>query len=140
MAAEIDDDEKDTSGMEQFTEEFAHKVRELAIYYIDKFFEDKKLCSGGKIPKYMLHCPKRISMVMNYDIIKGVDHAYGALTHMVSPEDEAKALVTGEATADIKLVTEVLNFLARSGIPQQFAGGMMVLYLEFIEGVRCNGI
>jgi hypothetical protein len=140
MSAEMIDDEIDSSGMEQFTEEFAHKVRELAVYYIDKFFEDKKLCSGGKIPRYMLHCPKRISMVMNYDIIKGVDHAYSALKHMVSPEEKARASLTGEATADIKLVIEVLNFLARSGVPQQFAGGMMVLYLEFVEGVRCNGI
>jgi len=130
----------DSSGTEQFTEEFVDKVRELAIYYIDKFFEDKTLCSGGKIPRYMLHCPKRISMVMNYDIITGVDHAYFALQDMVSPEEEANASLTGEATSDIKLVTQILNFLARSGIPQQFAGGMMILYLEFVEGVRCNGI
>jgi len=59
---------------------------------------------------------------------------------MVSPEEEANASLTGEATSDIKLVTQILNFLARSGIPQQFAGGMMILYLEFVEGVRCNGI
>lgn len=143
MSAEMIVDEReelDSSDLSQFTEEFADKVRELAIYYIDKFFEDKKLCSGGKIPRYMLHCPKRISMVMNYDIIKGVDHAYMALKHLVAPEEEARAALTGEATADIKLVTEILSFLARSGIPQQFAGGMMILYLEFIEGVRCNGI
>lgn len=126
--------------MQQFTEGFADKVRELAVSYIDKFFADKKMCSGGKIPKYMLHCPKRISMVMNYDIIRGVDHAYRALQDMVSPEEEDRASITGEATQDIKLVTETLGFLARSGIPQQFAGGMMIMYLEFIEGVNCNGI
>ena len=126
--------------LQQFTEQFADKVRELAVYYIDKFFSDKKLCSGGKIPKYMLHCPKRISMVMNYDIIKGVDHAYRALSDMVTPEEESRASITGESTQDIKLVTETLGFLARSGVPQQFAGGMMILYLEFCEGVRCNGI
>lgn len=77
---------------------------------------------------------------MNYDIIKGVDHAYVALKDLVSSEEEARASLTGDATADIKLVTKTLNFLARSGVPQQFAGGMMVLYLEFVEGVRCNEI
>lgn len=126
--------------VQQFTEKFADKVKELAVSYIDKFFADKKLCSGGKIPRYMLHCPKRISMVMNYDIIRGVDHAYRALTEMVSEEEERRASITGEATQDIKLVTETLGFLAKSGIPQQFAGGMMIMYLEFIEGVNCNGI
>lgn len=143
MSAEMLVDEREeleSSDLEKFSEEFSDKVRELAVYYIDKFFEDKKLCSGGKIPRYMLHCPKRISMVMNYDIIKGVDHAYLALKYMVPPDEEARASLTGEATADIKLVTEILGFLARSGIPQQFAGGMMILYLEFVEGVRCNGI
>lgn len=126
--------------LEQFTEQFADKVRELAVNYIDKFFDGKKMCSGGKIPKYMLHCPKRISLVMNYDIIKGVDHAYRILSDMVSPEEESRASIIGEATQDIKLVNETLNLLARSGVPQQFAGGMMILYLEFCEGVRCNKI
>jgi len=140
LVEEETQEELESSELEKFTEEFADKVRELAIYYIDNFFQDKKLCSGGKIPKYMLHCPKRISMVMNYDIIKGVDHAYLALKHLVAPEEESKASLTGEATADIKLVTQTLGFLARSGIPQQFAGGMMIMYLEFVEGVRCNGI
>ena len=126
--------------LKQFTEQFADKVRELAVSYIDKFFDGKKMCSGGKIPKYMLHCPKRISMVMNYDIIRGVDYAYQILSDMVSPEEENRASITGEATQDIKLVNETLSLLARSGVPQQFAGGMMILYLEFCEGVRCNKI
>jgi len=129
-------EEVEYEGVERLTEEFSIKVKELAIYYIDRFFADKKLCSGGKIPKYMLHCPKRISMVMNYDIIKGVEHAYSVLKDMVSPEEEAKAVLTGEATADIKLVTEILNFLSKSGVPQQFAGGILVLYLEFVEGFK----
>jgi hypothetical protein len=126
--------------LQQFTEQFADKVRELAVDYIDKFFGDKKLCSGGKIPKYMLHCPKRISMVMNYDIVKGVNHAYRVLREMATPEKVKRASMIGEATDDIKLVNETLNLLSRSGVPQQFAGGMMILYLEFCEGVHCNGI
>lgn len=140
---EIDEtfvDDLNPRELQKFTEQFTHKVRELALDYIDKFFNDKKLCSGGKIPKYMLHCPKRISMVMNYDIAKGVNHAYRVLKEMVTPEEERRASNTGEATQDIKLVNETLNLLSRSGVPQQFAGGMMILYLEFCEGVNCNGI
>lgn len=120
----------------ELTDNFPKKVRELAVYYIDKFFEDKKLCSGGKIPRYMLHCPKRIEMVMNYDIIKGVDHAYMILKHIIPQTEEANP--NAEA-GDIKLVTEVLNFLSQSGIPQQFAGGIMVIYLELVEGACCKG-
>lgn len=122
----------------EITNNFPQKVRELAIYYIDKFFEDKKLCSGGKIPKYMLHCPKRIATVMNYDISTGVKHAYMILKHIIPPVEGDDINPNAEAS-DIKLVTEVLNFLARSGVPQQFAGGIMVLYLELVEGAHCQG-
>jgi hypothetical protein len=133
-------DDKSCWEMDELSDKFSGKVEELALHYIEQFFKDKKLFSGGKIPSYMLRCKKRISMVMNYDIIKGVDHAYAVLDDMVSPEEKIKATQTGEATENVKLVIEILDLLAKSHVPKQFAGGIMILYLEFIRGVQCNRI
>ena len=115
--------------------EFVSNVRILAKKYIEDFFKDKMLHCGGKIPKSFLNSDRRISMVMNYDVIMGIDHAYFALEKTIPQEELERARNTGETTADIVLVNETLYTLAKSGIPQQFAGGMMCLYLEFIEGV-----
>jgi len=117
-----------------FAQEFFGDVKSLARQYMEQFFKDKMLHCGGKIPRSFLFAERRISMVMNYDIIKGVERAYKSLEKTM-PVDADQAKQSGEATDDIKLVNETLNLLARSGIPQQFAGGMMCLYLEFIEGV-----
>lgn len=118
-----------------FAQDFYGDVKTLAKQYMDQFFKDKMLHCGGQIPRSFLFADRRISMVMNYDIIKGVERAYAALEKIMLVADIDHAKQSGEATDDIKLVNETLNLLARSGIPQQFAGGMMCLYLEFIEGV-----
>lgn len=118
-----------------FAQDFYMDVRVLVRQYMEQFFKDKMLHCGGKIPKSLLFSDRRISMVLNYNIIKGVERAYKYLECLMTTEDIEQAKQTGEATSDIKLVSQILNLLARSGIPQQFAGGMMCLYLEFVEGI-----
>lgn len=144
---ELDEDYEDFDEEETFEErmpeiverstsqEFASNVKILAKRYIDSFFKDKMLHCGGKIPKSFLNSDRRISMVMNFDISKGIDTAYEALEKTMSQEELDRARNTGETTDDIKLVNESLYLMAKSGVPQQFAGGMLCLYLEFVEGV-----
>ncbi len=122
--------------LKSFAKEFQVDVKVLAKQYMQQFFQDKSLHCGGKIPKSFLFSDRRISMVLNYDIIKGVERAYKYLEPGIDPQDIEDSKQTGEATDDIKLVNETLKLLAQAGIPQQFAGGMMCLYLEFIEGIH----
>jgi hypothetical protein len=129
-------DEQAEKDIRLFAETYLADVRALAVQYIDQFFADKRLYCGGKIPKWILHAEQRISMVMNYDIINSVDRAYEALELTISPEETAEAMRTGEATKDIKLVNDTLNMLAGFGVPKPFAGGIMLLYLEYVEGVE----
>lgn len=119
-----------------FARRFQGDVRVLVRGYMEQFFSDKMLHCGGKIPNSLLFAERRISLVLNYDIVRGVERAYNYLEHMATPEAVEKAKLNGEVTDDIKLVNETLNLLARSCIPQQFAGGMMLLYLEFVEGIN----
>jgi hypothetical protein len=113
----------------QFEIDYEKSLRDHALLHIERFFSDKSLFTGGKIPKTFLNNNRRIDMVMNYTIIRGVDCAYDALGEAFAKQK------TGEVTDDIRMVSEVLNLLARSGVPQQYAGGMLCLYLELIEGV-----
>ena len=118
-----------------FAQDFYSDVKALARQYMEQFFQNKMLHCGGKIPKSLLFSDRRILMVLNYDIIKGVKRAYKYLEPSLDIRDVESSKQTGETTDDIKLVNETLDLLAQSGIPQQFAGGMMCLYLEFIEGI-----
>lgn len=136
----LDEDTQEEYSVEQelaiksFARDFHNDVKILAKHHIEDFFKDKMLYCGGKVPQRMLSDEKRISMVLNYDIIQGVEHAYQLLESTVSQKELEASKYSGEATSDILLVNEILNLLAKSGIPQQFAGGMMILYLEFVEG------
>lgn len=123
------------AAMKLFAQDFFGDVKVLAKQYIEQFFNGKMHHCGGKIPKSFLFAERRVSMVLNYDISTGVQCAYKALGPTLNDRDLEIAKLSGEMTSDIKLVTEVLSLLAKSGVPQQFAGGMMMMYLEFIEGI-----
>lgn len=123
------------SELRTFAKRFQGDVRSVVKGYMEQFFSDKMLHCGGKIPHSLLFAERRISLVLNYDIVHGVERAYNYLTHLATPDAVEAAKANGEVTNDIKLVNETLNLLARSCIPQQFAGGMMLLYLEFVEGI-----
>lgn len=110
-------------------------VRALVTHYIDQFFGDKMMYCGGPIPKRLLHDPTRLTMVINFDISKGVKKAYNALENTITDEEIEEAKRIGDSTNDVKMVNETLKLLARASIPQQFAGGMMIMYLDLVEGV-----
>ena len=115
---------------------FHSEVEELAKYYINRFFDGKMLYCGGKIPRSYLFAKDKVSMVLNFDICAGCDYVYATLEKSLSKYEIDSARITGEVTSDIKLVRETLDLIAKSGVPQQFAGGIMVLYLELVEGVE----
>lgn len=118
-----------------FAKRFKGDAQTIVRGYIEKFFKGKMLHCGGKIPKSLLLSERRISLVLNYDIVRGVDRAYNCMEEFLTVEDKKIAQSCGEVTNDIKLVTETLKLLSKSSVPQQFAGGMLLLYLEFVEGI-----
>lgn len=113
--------------------EFHYQNREIekAKYHMDRFFTNYSLHTGGKIPKAFLYNQRRMYMIMNYDIMRGVTHAYKQLEVEFGTSIKSVA----EITQDIRLVLDVLSLLSRSGVPQEYAGGMLCVYLELVEGV-----
>lgn len=113
-----------------FATGFFGELRHLVKQYIEHFFKNKNFCCGGKIPKNLLINERNISMVANYDIIKSVKRAYSSLEdHEISKQS------LGEVTGDVRMVSSVLEELACFNVPQEFAGGMMLMYLELVIGV-----
>lgn len=132
----FDGHEEDQDGQEGPKD--SANVSEFVKMCIEKFFDDKIMHCGGKVPKYMVNTPKKVSMVINTGLCDAVDIAYESLRDYVSPEEKKVAKYHGEITSDIKMVNEALSMLGKSGTPQRFAGGMMILYLKYCKGVKID--
>jgi hypothetical protein len=114
-----------------FATGFSGEVKYIAKEYIFSFFSDKNFFCGGRIPKRILLDNSHVLMVIEYDISRSVQKAYDCLKeHSISKE------FLGEVTGDIRLVSSILNDLSISRVPQQFAGGMLLLYLKLVEGIE----
>lgn len=112
--------------------------REFVRSCIDNFFVGKVMHCGGKIPKYILCSPKMIDMVVSTNLLDSLDIAYSCMKGMSAGDDDERFKFTGEVTDDVRLVNETLTLLSRSGIPQKYAGGLMLLYLRYVKGVKIN--
>lgn len=104
-----------------FNETLDEKTEKLAIEYIDKYFKEKEMHYGGEISKTTLHSDYYVSLVLNMDLMNGLDVAYSVL------ERE-------EVENDQELVISILDHCASLGIPKSFAIGLLLMHLEFCEG------
>jgi|APGre2960657373_1045057.scaffolds.fasta_scaffold00662_15 hypothetical protein len=131
-------DGHEDDGQEQSSSEANANVNDFVKMCIEKFFDDKIMHCGGKVPKYMVNTPNRVCMVINTNLCDAVDMAYKSLRDHISVEDRKIAKYYGEITSDIRMVNDALSVLGRSGTPQRFAGGMMILYLKYCKGVKID--
>lgn len=115
-------------------EYYVNNVEEFAKQQIVRFFSDKELHCGGKIPHSLLENSKRVNLVINLDLDSSIKIFYDFSEKSI-PEDELlRSKRTGEVSWDIILINDTLKILAQSGVPQQFAGGMLLIYLELVKG------
>lgn len=132
----VDEEADETEVLESLSADlfgtFRVDVRELAIYYLDKFFEDKEWHAGGRIPKRYLYSDRYISMALNTGIMEGVDKAYEALEKCEIDN------VDSRLPGDIRLVVNILDKLAAAGVPRPFAAGFLLIYLELCIGIELD--
>jgi hypothetical protein len=62
----FDEDELSSEDNKQIVDDFKQGVLNLCQENMGKFFRDKNLHTGGKIPNSLLSNKRRISMVLNY--------------------------------------------------------------------------
>jgi hypothetical protein len=114
-----------------FATGFMGELKYIAKQCISSFFQDRDFHCGGKIPCSLLSKDDHVLTVINYDIINSLNTAYEALKNHELPQN-----CVNDMPEDIKLVLKILDELAINNVPQQFAGGMMILYLKLIEGIE----
>ncbi len=128
----FDEDELSLEDNKQIVDDFKQGVLNICKESMEKFFRDKNLHTGGKIPNSLLSNKRRISMVLNYTKEDGIAHAFAAIEKF-NPEWTYSE--KGQISKDTIVVIDILSELSSSRIPEQFAGGMLCLYLELIEGI-----
>jgi len=127
----FEDDDFECISRDQY--ETNRNIRDFVRSRIEKFFEDKTMHCGGKVPNYMVASQKKISMVLSTNILDAVDLAYGSMR-----EDNNASAFHMETSNDVKLVNDVLALIGRSGTPQQYAGGILLMYLKFVKGFNID--
>ena len=120
------DAENSSSESEQIANEFKQNANSLVVHHLSNYFKDKMLHTGGNVPDQLLNSHKRISMVLNYTVSNGVDHAHERLEFSEGRNNDDE---------NSELIVTVLHGIAKSGVPKEFAGGMLCLHLELIEGI-----
>jgi len=117
-----DDDSKSEDPQvpeEYYSGAFVKDVEQFAREEMDRFFSKEELFCGGAIPKDMLNSQEYVTMVLNTDISHGVDAAYKVM----------------QSESDVAVVNKILEKLSKSGVPKEFAGGILLIYLELVKGV-----
>jgi hypothetical protein len=86
---------------------------------LTRFFTGRQMHCGGIIPKRLLHDPRRLKMVAELKLRSAYVLAYIWLEDLKKPLD----------------VSDVVALLREEGVPSDFLGGMLISYLELVEGV-----
>jgi len=132
----FDSGEEDDSGPVKsvYVGSFLEDVKSIAREYMQRFFNGRQMHCGGKIQDRVLWSERNISLVLNTNIEQGVQIAYAAM-------EEAEYLPTLQVASDsfvaddIKFIIRILKQCAKMKIPKEFAAGIMLLFLEYCEGI-----
>lgn len=95
-----------------------------------KFLKPPSWHGGGRVPKSALYRKDNI-FLMRIEMIPAVDIIYAALGTVNS-----LAKTKYDEDVGIRLIPKVLHACERRGIPQNFAPGILLLYLEHCEGCQ----
>ena len=95
---------------------------------IDKMFSNESFYCGGPIPQYALKDPANVGL-LGMELVLAIDIAHNAL-------EKSKGLAKTKYTKKIgqKLIPKIIHNCESKNIRQEFIGGMMLLYLELVEG------
>lgn len=135
------DIEEEVDDYENFEEEengnfdgiFAADLREHAKNHLVLFFKDREMHCGGFLSRKKLLHPRNVSLVMNTSIIDSTKMIYGLLEG--KNQFQERDVLDKTITEDVKLVMEIFRNCYQLGIPKQFAGGILMLYFQYCEGI-----
>jgi hypothetical protein len=140
--SEYDDEDREEDREEVETEtvtealfsSFMKDVQVLASKTIHAYFDDKQMYCGGPIPQSVLDSPEYITQLLNANM-SCIDRIYECLgrANMFQPSGQTTA--TAE---DIRFVVKLVHSIEKSRIPRCFVPGILLMHMEFIEGVSMD--
>lgn len=130
-SSEDDIEEEVLTTKQEVILDFDNRAEQLAKHFMEQFFANHSLHTGGPIPRNLLLNERRVLKVVNLPIMEAVDLAYAAMGTVHHGASNNKQEVVHE---DTKTVISILHMLAQAKVPQRFSGGMLCVYLELVEG------
>lgn len=118
-------DDSDINEEEFYETEYLEEIRGLARDYMKRFFSNKSMYCGGKIQNRNLLTDGNVTTVLTSEISEAIDLSHELL------ENSGEIIVSKNSDK----IIEILNSIAKFRIPKEFAGGMLLLYLHFCEGI-----
>ena len=131
----VDDDLDDFEEIEEiegldYSGEYVEDKIEALKSCISLFFSGREMHCGGPVPSNRLLSNHNISLLTTTSLEDAVARSYIAI--------EDFGLFEGQEDAygkDISLVISILDQCSKFKVPKENAGGMLLLYLEFCEGI-----
>ena len=120
---------------EDFLKNFSGDLGKFASECIVNFFQDKEMHYGGPIPQKMILRDNYIKMVANSNICDDVDRAYKILEGSGIKSESINENIIAD---DVRLILQILDKCKDARIPKCFRGGLILMYLEFCEGIEVN--
>lgn len=105
------------------------ELERIVQIYIINYFSEKGIENHAD-----LISPKYINLCIDTDMCTGVDRAYKAIEKSGRFETSSSEHSISE---DIRFVIKTLGQI-KHFVPQEFSAGMLLMHLEFIEGISLS--
>lgn len=108
---------------------------------IRRFFRKQKWPIGGSVPEELLFNPKNVEYLEGYKnkdkgLVHAVNVAYAAFEQAkLAGRDKYQKKNIGQY-----LIPRILHACGRRGVPRNYVGGVMLVYLEVIERLPIRSI
>lgn len=119
---------------ESFFGDFLPDVQATIRDLIGRYFDGKEMYCGGEIPKSVLHAEEYVSLVLNTDVISGMDIVYDAIARSGQYQTESEHGVS----EDVKHVIDLIHEIKKFGVPKPFITGILLMHLELCEGMSIS--
>jgi len=116
---------------ESFFGDFLPDVQATIRDLITAYFAGKEMYCGGEIPKSVLHADNYVSLVLNTDVINGMDIVYDAIAKSGQYQTESEHGVPD----DVRHVIELIHEIKCHCVPKPFITGILLMHLELCEGM-----
>lgn len=97
---------------------------------LTKFFSNRYWYNGGRVPCDLLYTKRNFRLCNNITVVDALDLAYDCIK-----QAKQLAKTTYRKNVEIALALKIIHECEGKDIPQDYIGGLFLLYLELCERV-----